>query len=482
MKIEIVAKKVKDIKADCEVVFVVAKKTKHKWVKDLAELNKQGYEGGDDEVISLSQKNKIYVGITSLETEDVRIGAGIAIKSLRKTKYKSAKLGLYHNGNESDGVSAISEGFLLGSYIFDKYKSKPGKLSLAKINISTESYQGTSEQKIAELKKAVKEAEVIAEAVNFTRDIVNTPPMDLDPVTFSGIAKEVAKKGELSVKVYGENYIKKEGMGAFLAVSKASAFPPQLIHLTYRGTGAKQKIVLVGKGLTYDTGGLSIKPSEAMLSMKMDMGGAGAILGVIKAVSELKLPVEVHAIIGATENVIGKDAYKPDDVLVAKNGKTIEVRNTDAEGRLVLADILVYAQEQKPDYIIDVATLTGACVVALGEYTAGVMGHSDELKESMKQAAKKSGELVAELPFNRYLPKLMKSEIADISNISSGRYGGAITAAIFLSNFIDKSNQKKWLHIDIAGPAYVKNEWAYNSYGATGAGVRMITEWLKDLK
>jgi leucyl aminopeptidase len=219
-----------------------------------------------------------------------------------------------------------------------------------------------------------------------------------------------------------------------------------------------------------------------MVTMKADKSGASAVLGIIQAVAALGMDIEVHAVAGAAENMIGGNAYKPDDILTSKSGKTIEVRNTDAEGRLVLADCLTFVQQEiKPDYIIDMATLTGACVVAVGEYTTGVMGFNDALKESMLEAAKKGGELAAPLQFNKYLKKLLKSEIADISNISSSRYGGAITAALFLSEFIEEAYRDKWLHLDIAGPAYVEKAWGCNPHGASGAGVRMVVEWLKAL-
>ena len=290
----------------------------------------------------------------------------------------------------------------------------------------------------------------------------------------------MAKEEEIECKILDEKDLEKEKMGAFLAVAKASSNPPKLIHLSYKPKNPKAKIALVGKGLTYDSGGLSLKPSEYMVTMKSDKSGACAVMGIIKAAKKLNLPVEIHSIIGAAENMVGGNAYKPDDVLIAKNGKTIEVKNTDAEGRLVLADCLCYAQEKvKPDYIFDFATLTGACVVALGEYTTGVMGFNDELKEKILAAAKASGELAAILPFNRYLPKLLESKIADICNISSSRYGGAITAALFLSKFIEEENKDKWIHLDIAGPAYVEKEWGYNPYGASGAGVRLAIKWIQ---
>jgi len=219
-----------------------------------------------------------------------------------------------------------------------------------------------------------------------------------------------------------------------------------------------------------------------MVTMKMDKAGACAVLGIIKAASEMKLDVEINAFIGAVENMIGGDAYKPDDVLVSRSGKTIEVRNTDAEGRLVLADVLDYAQDKvKADYLFDFATLTGACMVALGQYTTGVMGHSSRLKHSLSKSATNAGELTSSLPFNKHLKKQIKSEIADICNISNKPYGGAITAGLFLDAFIKEENKEKWLHFDIAGSAYTESPWDVNVYGGTGAGVRFMSEFLKSL-
>ena len=219
-----------------------------------------------------------------------------------------------------------------------------------------------------------------------------------------------------------------------------------------------------------------------MVTMKMDKAGACGVLGMIKAASELKLDIEVHVFIGAVENMVGGNAYKPDDVLVSRSKTTIEVRNTDAEGRLVLADVLDYAQEKvQADYIFDFATLTGACMVALGQYTTGVMGHSNALKHRFFDAANSSGELVGSLPFNNHLKKLLKSEIADISNVSSKPYGGAITAGLFLDKFIKEENKEKWLHFDIAGSAYTEAAWDCNVYGATGAGVRLMCSFMQNL-
>ena len=479
MNIQIINKKLSQIKADVELVLVVNKNLKHKWVRDLTLLKEQNYKGKEEEVIYLPHKKKLYIGVDSTEHDNLRLAAAQAVQAVKTKKIKSIKLGLY-GGDLPAGAKAMAEGFILGFYEFNNYKSKPVKSSLSRVIFSTEFYEKVDLEFDA-VKKTIAEGEIIAQATNYVRDIVNQTPSEMTPIRMSAMAKELAKNKNLSVKVYGEDYLKKEGMGAFLAVSQASSFPPQLIHFVHKAEKPIMKIAIVGKGVTYDTGGLSLKPAKSMVTMKMDKGGGCAVFGIMKAVSELNLPIEVHGIAGVVENAIGKDAFRPDDVVIAKNKKTIEIRHTDAEGRLVLADCLCYAQEQKPDYIIDLATLTGACVVALGQYTTGIMGHNNDFKRDMMLAGEKSGELTANLPFNRYLPKLLKSEVADISNISSAPYGGAITAGLFLSEFIEKKYKNKWLHLDIAGPSYTEKPWGYNPYGGSGAGVRLVIEWFKSL-
>lgn len=480
MKFELQNKKLNQIKADFEVILVVRKNLKHKWVKDLVQLKNLNFKGEAEQTVYLAHRKRLYIAVESMAHDELRAATAKAIKILNKVKGKSLKIGSYSNNETEENIKAMAEGFILGIYSFDKYKSKKGSYPINRVVFSGEDYDGKTIDVVV-VKQAIKRGEIIAEATNYTREIVNMTPADITPVSLADMAKKLAKESGLTCKVQGEEFLKKQQMGAFLAVSKASPYPPQLIHLIHKPAKAKVKIVLVGKGLTFDSGGLSLKPSEHMLTMKSDKSGASAILGIMQAVSRLELPLEVHGIIGATENVVGKHAYKPDDVLMAKNKKTIEVRNTDAEGRLVLADCLCYGQDLNPDHIVDLATLTGACIVALGEYTIGVMGYNDKLKYDILEAGNKSGELIAELPFNKYLKKLLKSEVADISNISSSRYGGAITAALFLSEFIEKKNKDKWVHLDIAGPAYSEKEWDYNPYGASGAGVRLIVKWLEEL-
>ncbi len=480
MNFEVIDTKIDEIQSDCEIVLVVSKELKHRWIKDLDTLKTMGFKGNSKETAFLPHKNIVYAGVDSLESDDIRTAISNALKAIKNSNYKSIKVGLYTENCPPINARALAEGILLGTYSFDKYKSKKDDFSIKGIKISTEDYNGKIYAQES-TQKAVEEAQIISEATNAAKDIVNTTPFDMTPKKLATYAQKMAKETDgVECFIGDEKFLAKEKMGAFLAVSRASSEKPRLIHLSYKPKNAKKRFVFVGKGLTYDSGGLSLKPSEHMVTMKSDKSGAAAAINIIRAAALLKLPFEVHSIIGAAENMIGGNAYKPDDILIARNGKSIEVRNTDAEGRLVLADCLDYAQDLKPDLFFDLATLTGACVVALGEYTSGVMGHSSSLKHSFAKAAKKSGELTGSLPFNKYLKKLLKSSIADLSNISTSRYGGAITAWLFLDNFIKEENKDKWLHLDIAGPAYVEKDWGYNQCGASGAGVRMCVYWMKE--
>ena len=462
----------KDKEFDLEIILVDnLKKIKSKEDKEL--LEKLDFKAKDESVVLLAEKRKIYVGFEDYSYDNLAIAISGAIKKFNSTKFKSAKLLL--NKELEDNFKALVEGSILGSYSFNHYKSE-------KDDKKQELYF-VVEKKCENLSDILKESQIIANAVNKARDMVTTAPADFTPKSFVKEAEIIAKEFELEYEVLGEKDLEKQKMMAMHSVGLASVHESQLIHLKYRPKKAKRKIVLVGKGLTYDSGGLSLKPADFMVTMKADKSGAVAVLNTIKVIAELKLNIEVHAIIGAVENMIGGNAYKPDDILRAKNGKTIEVRNTDAEGRLVLADCLCYAQDEIKDfdYIFDFATLTGACVVGLGEYTTGIMGNSEELKQKALEASLNSGEYATKLDFNRYLKKCIKSEIADVCNISNTRYGGAITAGMFLDNFIYEENKNRWVHFDIAGPAFVEKAWGYNPYGASGTGVRMAVEFIKNL-
>ena len=479
MQFQIVDKKLKDIKADIELIFVVDKDLKHKFIGDKEAIKFNNYKG--DGVLILSEAKRAYVPLSKLEFDELRLAAAKAYNALKSLNIKSIKLASYVAECQKLSFQALVEGFLLGSYEFNKYKEKKEKYTLKEVIFSTEEFSG----KKVDLKAAnegLKEAEIIASATNFTKDIVNEIPEIYTPQKMAQDALNLAKNiASIKCEVYDEKFLAKENMNAFLAVNRASVHKPRLIHLTYKPKKSKKRIIFVGKGLTYDSGGLSLKPADYMLTMKSDKSGAAAALGIIKGAAELNLPFEIHAILGATENMIGGNAYKPDDVLISRSGVSIEVRNTDAEGRLVLADCLSYAQDFKPDILIDMATLTGACVVGLGEYTTGIMGNSEGLKNEFKNKIKDSGELATTLDFNPYLSELIKSQIADVSNCASSRYGGAITAGMFLAKFIKDEYKDKWLHLDLAGPAYREKAWGYNQAGASGAGVRMNLYFLQAL-
>lgn len=470
MQIKLQNKKISEITVDITITFLTKDEALTHIYSTL--LTQAGFEGKEDQICFLHEKATLFCGLEDKSSDNVRASATNAIRALKATKYKSAKIEII----DQESFSAMIEGFILGEYAYTEYKSSTPELSFKTLTMTST----TLDAKV--LKNIYENTLIVANATLFTRDLVNTAPQELFPKKLAQIATDLAKKNSLTCNILGEKEMKIEKMNSLLAVGRASVHESQLIHLSYKPKNPRKVITLVGKGLTYDSGGLSLKPATSMVTMKMDKAGACAVLGMIKAASELELDIEIHGFIGAVENMIGGNAYKPDDILVSRSGTTIEVRNTDAEGRLVLADVLDYAQEKvKPDFLFDFATLTGACMVALGPYTTGIMGHSSQLKHIIFNAAINSGELVGTLPFNKHLKKFLKSEIADISNVSSKPYGGAITAGLFLDKFIKEENKEKWLHFDIAGSAYSESPWDCNPYGATGAGVRMIANFLQSL-
>ena len=471
MKIKKKKKNIENV-SDSQIEIIFVRNIENLADKEILEI--LDFKAKDESCLLLAESKKIYVGYEDDNYDCIAIAIATAIKKLQTTKFSSAKIEL--DEKLENNFKAIIEGALLGEYKFTTYKSQKDKTIKLELDILV----ATKSEK---LEKILKESKIIAKAVNKTRDMVNTPPADFYPKVMAKKAKKIAQDLELDIKIEGEKYLEQHGMNAMLSVGRASVHESQLIHLTYKPQNPQAKIVLVGKGLTYDSGGLSLKPADFMVTMKADKSGGCAVLSTLWAVAKLNLPFEVHGIVGAVENMIGGNAYKPDDVLKAKNGKTIEVRNTDAEGRLVLADCLSYAQDEIKDidYIFDYATLTGACVVGVGEYTTGIMGNNEILKRNAVLSALKSGEYATTLDFNRFLKKAIKSEIADICNIANTKYGGAITAGMFLDNFIAEENKEKWIHFDIAGPAFVEKSWGYNPHGASGTGVRMTIKFLQDL-
>lgn len=321
---------------------------------------------------------------------------------------------------------------------------------------------------------AVSRGEILGNSILLTRRLVNEPPQEINPANFADRAAAVAKEAKLECEIWDRARLEKEKCGSLLAVSKGSSAEPRLVQLRYAGGGSEQPwLALVGKGVTFDSGGLSLKPSDSMLTMKCDMAGAATVLGAINAIARLKLPINVIALMGLVENMTGSAAMKLGDVLTARSGKTIEVHNTDAEGRLVLADVLDVAVSAGAAKIVDLATLTGACMVALGTDVAGVMTNEQSWCDSVLAAAKAAGEPAWQLPMFPEYDEQIKCDMADIKNVGDGRWGGAITAAKFLEQFVAG---KPWVHIDIAGPAFAERPKKWIDSGATGVYVRTLVE------
>ena len=362
----------------------------------------------------------------------------------------------------------IGEGAALAGYRFEKYHTKDEEDRFAVPEVVFV-LDGQAE--------GLENGRVIALGQCYARDLANEPGNVINPETFEKIARDLAAEKGFSCTVIQAPELKEKGMNALLSVGQGSATQPRLIHLTYTPKAEpKCTMALVGKGITFDSGGLSLKPADSMVTMKGDKTGACVVLGAVKAAAELALPVKIHVIVGAAENMPSGGSYRPDDVIRAYNGKTIEVNNTDAEGRLTLADALAYACELKPDAIIDIATLTGACAVALGEDTAGLFTNDDEFADKFLDTAKRTGERFWKMPMDddRLRDKL-KSPIADMVN-SAGRYGGAITAAMFLEKFVDE--EISWIHLDIAATDFAKDAYSYYTKGATGYGMRSIASFM----
>lgn len=381
---------------------------------------------------------------------------------------------------ESEKIAqVIAEGLLLGNYSFNKYQtSREDQGKEFELLIFSEENKNIQ----LKIKEGIRQAEIYCNAAKIARDLVNEPSSLVNPTFLAKLALDIAKKTPgVRCRVYDREEIEKMGMGAFLGVASASDTPPKFIHLEYSGNsanGKKQKLAIVGKGITFDTGGVSLKREEHMTTMKCDMAGAAAVLGVFSVISQIKPKLNVMGLIAATPNLVSGKSLVPGDVLKAMDGKTIEVLNTDAEGRVTMADSLSYAVKKGATEIIDLATLTGACVVALGEDIAGLFSNNTFLKEKVEKAANEAGEKVWELPMEKKYKELNKSEVADIANIPSTRYGGAITAAWFLKEFV---GNKPWVHLDIAGPAFAEKNYDFGPKGGTGFGVRTLLNLLKIL-
>ncbi len=370
----------------------------------------------------------------------------------------------------NEWYQAYTEGCLLSLYKFQKYKNIPAE---EKKELKSLTLLLSDKKALASTRMAVKHGQIIADAVCFTRDLINTPPQDKAPAVLADTAKKLARELDIQCKVLSKPELQKLGMGGLLGVSQGSNQPPKFIILDYNPNVKNQDtIVLVGKGLTFDSGGICLKPAKDMDQMKCDMSGGAAVMGAIKAISKMNLPQHVVGLIPCTENMPGGSAIKPGDIIKFHSGKTAEVANTDAEGRLILADALAYAEKYKPSAVIDLATLTGSCIIALGTFATGMLGNNEELKKRIRISGEKSWERVWELPLWEEYQEQIKSDIADIKNIG-GPYAGAITAACFLSKFTEKY---PWAHLDIAGTSWCDKNGAYTQKGATGVGVRLLVQ------
>ncbi len=425
---------------------------------------------------SLCSRRALYVGLGStLTLEAYRQSAATARMALKPWLLRSAILtfpsSIPKHLSVSEVAQALTEGWMLASYRFDHYKKKI-KYKEPRISFLVEDKRWHTP-----VARGIERGLHFTKATAFARDLVNTPAVHNTPKDLVDVAREITREhGQISLKIFDEAKLKRMKAGGVLAIGQGSVHPPFLVHLIYKPKKkAVKKIALVGKAVTFDSGGLSLKPADAMMSMKCDMAGAATVLGVFSVLEELQVPFEVHGIFAACENMPSGHAIRPGDIIKTLNGTTVEIANTDAEGRVTLADSLAYAAKFSPDVLIDFATLTGACLVALGEEIAGVLSTTGNWKKRFLQAAETTGEKMWELPLEKKYEKLLESDVADLRNIGN-KYGGVLTAGLFLQHFVGKT---PWIHVDIAGPAFAEKLFEpYIQKGGTGFGVRSCLRFL----
>jgi leucyl aminopeptidase len=398
--------------------------------------------------------------------ERLRRAAGAATRDLTGGKAKRIAFAL--PAGQPDEAEAVALGALLGSYSFRKYRTTANATGDVEVVVHTDHVD------------AAGRAGILAEAMTLARDLVNTAPADMVPADLTAAAEQAAAAHGLSVQVLDENELAKEGFGGILAVGMGSAHPPRLVRLEYTHPDADRTVVFAGKGITFDSGGLSLKPPKAMETMKADMSGAAAVLAALQAIAELGPAVHVIGYLPLAENMPGGGAQRPSDVITIYGGKTVEVLNTDAEGRLVLADVLARSGADGPSLLVDVATLTGAQVVALGTHTSGVMASSDSLAAEIADSAKRAGEAMWPMPLPEDLRKGLDSTVADLANVAADRGGGMLVAGLFLREFVPDG--VRWVHLDIAGPAFNDGaSYGYLGKGGTGAAVRTLVQIATDV-
>ena len=415
-------------------------------------------------------------GKENMTKDTIRVVTGKIVQKAQEYNLKKISIIVPPSfiSDQSSSVVQIIEGFKMSLYRFDRFKSEKTNNPLDLTIIVSKSNK---------ILQTVKTSEIIADAVVFTKSIANLPPNECTPNTLADFAKIISKKNKMKCNIISKLELKKKGFGGITAVGQGSKNEPKLIILEHNNGKRNEKpIVLVGKAVTFDTGGISLKPGEKMDEMKFDKCGGCTVLGIMKAVSELKLPINVVGIIPSVENMPGGESYRPGDIIKLYSGKTAEILNTDAEGRLILADALSYGEKHySPKAIIDFATLTGACIVALGTNVAGIVSNNERLTKKINESSKKTMEEIWELPLTQDFMDMIKSDVADMKNVGIGRAAGTITAAAFLRNSIGNT---PWIHFDIAGVAWTQiatKEKSYNPKGATGFGVRLIVNYLQNL-
>jgi leucyl aminopeptidase len=438
-----------------------------------ATLTALGATGAQDQVTTLVSGGRlpaavvVAVGLGAIgdeqpaDSEALRRAAGTGVRSVAG---RAAQIALSLPARDADEAEAVALGALLGRYAFTRYRtgSLPAQPELTLLAAN-------------DVSAAVSRAQTLADAVSLVRDLVNTSPADLYPESFAARAEKVARASGLEVEVLDEKALADGGYGGITGVGQGSVRPPRLVRLSYTRPEATRTIVFAGKGITFDSGGLSLKPPKGMETMKCDMGGAAAVLGALQAIAALQPEVNVVGYLPLAENMPGGHAQRPSDVISIYGGKTVEVLNTDAEGRLVLADVLARSAEDSPDLVIDVATLTGAALVALGPRISGVMGSDAEFCDGVVDASRRSGEAAWAMPLPDELRKGLDSAVADIANVAAERSGGMLVAGLFLREFVPDGI--RWAHVDIAGPAFHDGEpYGYTPKGGTGAAVRMLVQ------
>ena len=491
MNIRIQSQPITDIKSDLLVIPLAQGTQKNGTVQALDTvlqgalkdyIAQSGFTGKQGETLAFPTQKRLPsrtlfllgMGKESPEADTWRRSAAKAHKEAKSQKAKHLAW-FFAKEPRHEELAAVVEGTLLSGYAFDKYKSDTnGKPA----SVETLTLDGAALQKTRTLSTALEAVQKTAPGVCLARDLVNEPASVSTPSYLAEQATKIARASGIKAEILGLNKIKTAKMSGLLAVAKGSVEEPRFIKLTYTPKGKpRKKIALVGKAVTFDSGGLSLKPPKSMEMMKLDMSGGATVLGVMQVLSQLKPQVQVAGYVPSTENMPSGTAQKPGDIIRYRNGKTVEVLNTDAEGRLILADALISAVEDKPDVIIDLATLTGACMVALGSQIAGMFCNNQELADALQTCGKESGEALWPMPLVKEYKDDIKSSIADIKNIGGG-YGGAIVAALFLEEFI---GTVPWAHLDIAGPAFAERDMPYTPKGGTGFGVRTLVRYVMSL-